>query len=95
MLLHKGFSNVLNGTLFAHIRGDNKCIIAYAQEIKRILNNYILGDEDGPAWWVLPMDKDKKTAGVICLDNNQIIKILNQFETLVAASITDEALVIK
>jgi len=31
-----------------------------AQEIERILNTYILGDEDGPAQWVLPMDKDKK-----------------------------------
>ena len=30
------------------------------QEIKRILNNYILGDEDGPAQWVCLMGKDKK-----------------------------------
>ena len=95
MLLHEGYSNVLNGTLFAHIRGENNRIVAYAQEIERILNTYILGDEDGPAQWVLPMDKDKKTVGVICLDNNRIRKILNRFETLVAASITDESRVIK
>ena len=30
------------------------------QEIKRILNNYMLGDEDAPAQLILPMDKDKK-----------------------------------
>ena len=95
MLLQEGFCNVKNGTLFPHIRGENNRILAYAQEIERILNNNILGDEDGPAQWVLPMDKDNKSVGIICLDNNRIRKILNAFETLVAASITDDSRVVK
>jgi hypothetical protein len=52
------------------------------------LNNVILGDEDGLAQWCLPYDDDKKSVGVICLDNNCIQKILLDFEVLIHASIT-------
>ncbi len=51
MLLREGF---------AHRRGKNNGVTAYAREIKCILNNYILSGDDGSAQWVLLMDKDKK-----------------------------------
>jgi hypothetical protein len=69
MILREGFSNVQQGILFGNICGENERIKAYATEIEWILNIVILGDEDGPAQWVLLYDDEKKTIGVICLDN--------------------------
>jgi hypothetical protein len=39
---------------------------------QQIFNKTILGDEDGPAQWTLPMDENGKNVGIICLDNNRI-----------------------
>jgi hypothetical protein len=46
--------------------------MTYTEEIQAIFNQKILGDEDGPAQWQLPMDDDDKNVGIICLDNNRI-----------------------
>lgn len=91
MLLKEGFSNVQKGFLFGYIRSERERLERYAKEIENILNTIVLGDEDGPAQWCLPYDKDNKTVGVICLDNNRIRRILVEFEILIRASVTDEA----
>ncbi len=95
LLLREGFSNVQKGYIFGHIRSEKECIEAYVKEVERILNTIILGDKDGPAQWALPYDDEKKTVGVICLDNNLIQKILLDIELLVQASIYDAARAIK
>jgi hypothetical protein len=40
----------------------------------------------------LPYDAENKTVGVICLDNNRIRKILQEYELLVTASVYDREL---
>jgi len=91
MLLKEGFSNVQKGFLFGYIRSERERLERYAKEIENILNTIVLGDEDGTAQWCLPYDKDNKTVGGICLDNNRIRRILVEFEILIRASVTDEA----
>ncbi len=95
MLLREGFSNVQKGFLFGHLRSEKDRIMAYAESIERILNTVILGDEDGPAQWVLPYDAENKTVGVICLDNNRIRKILEHYELLINASVFDRDRAVK
>jgi hypothetical protein len=91
-VLCKGFDNVKEGLLFGHIRSINNHIEAYIKEVERILNTDILGDDDGPAQWVLPYNQEKKTVEVICLDNNcNIQKILNHYELLVELSVYNQA----
>jgi len=89
MLLREGFANAQKGLLFGHIRSENDRILTYSMNIERILNTVILGDDDGPAQWVLPYDAENKTVGVICLDNNRICKILQEYELLINSSVYD------
>jgi hypothetical protein len=95
MLLIEGFSNAQTGTIFSHIRSEKDRIMAYAEEIQEIFNQKILGDEDGPAQWRLPMDDAGKNVGIICLDNNRIRKIISNFETLLQVSISDPSRLVK
>ncbi len=95
MLLIEGFSNVQQGFIFGHIPSINDRIMAYAERIQAILNTEILGDEEGPAQWRLPMDDNGTNVGIICLDNNRIRKVINKFELLVAVSVRDESRAIK
>jgi hypothetical protein len=90
MVLLEGFSNAQRGTIFSQFRGVNDRVMAYAQCIERIFNTNILGDEDGPAQWNLPMNDSGKSVGIICLDNNRIRKIISNFELLVSVSVTDD-----
>ncbi len=53
-----------------------------------LFNNTILGDDDGPAQWALPMN-DETNVGIICLDNNLIQKALYNFELLNEVSSVD------
>jgi hypothetical protein len=91
LVLHEGFDNVKEGLLFGHIRSVNDRITAYIKEVERILNTVILGEDDGPAQWVLPYNPEKKTVGIICLDDNCIQKILNHYELLVELSVCNQA----
>lgn len=95
MLLIEGFSNVQQGLIFGHIRGMHDRIIAFAERIQSILNNEIIGDEDGPAQWQLPMNDEGTNVGIISLDNNHIRKVINKFDLLVAVSVCDESQTIK
>jgi hypothetical protein len=65
--------------------------MAYAEQIQTFFNNRILGDDDGPAQWRLPMDDDGKNVGIICLDNNHIWKIISNFDALANVSISDHS----
>lgn len=60
------------------------------EAIEKIFNTKILGDDDGPAQWCLPYDNENKTAGIICLDNNRIRKVMAEYEALVDLSIHDQ-----
>jgi hypothetical protein len=57
--------------------------------IENLLNQQILGDDDRPAQWSIPMIDDGKTVGAKTLDNKCIQLILNSFEMLINASIFD------
>jgi hypothetical protein len=70
-------------------------IKAFAERIQAIFNTSILGDEDGPAQWCLPMDDDGKNIGIICLDNNRIRKVIDNFEQLVGVAVIDNARAMK
>jgi hypothetical protein len=63
--------------------------MAFAERIQEIFNTEILGDEDGPAQWCMTMSDDGHNVGVICLDNNRVRKIIDNFATLVAVSVSD------
>jgi hypothetical protein len=95
MLFIECFSNAQRGTILTHIQSEKDRIMAYAEEIQEIFNQIILGDEDGPAQWQLPMDDDGKNVGFTCLDNNRIRKIITNFETLLQVSILDPSRLVK
>ncbi len=67
MLLITGFSNAQSGNIFGDTVSIEKRISKYAETIIHIFNNNILGDEDGPSQWTIPMDEKKNTVGTICL----------------------------
>lgn len=90
MLLTEGFSNALERKIFIEIPSARERIKAYAQKIEDILNHEILGDDDGPAQWCVPMDDQQKSVGTITLDNNRIRLILEDFEVLIRVSVHDE-----
>ena len=58
------------------------------------MNHEVMGDDDGPAQWSVPMYENGKTVGTITLDNiddnSRICLVLENFETLIALSISDE-----
>ncbi len=83
MLMRKKF--------FAHINSSRDRIKANAEQIEDILNTLILGDDDGPSQWNVPMSDDGKTVGTITLDNNRIRQIIEDFELIIAVSVSDEA----
>jgi len=91
MVLREGFDNAKKGFLFGAIRSEAERIQRYVEHIEKIFNTTILGDEDGPAQWCLPYDKDNKTVGIICLDDNRIRKVIMEYEALVQASVHDNA----
>ena len=91
MLLLEGFSNAQLGYIFSQIRSEMDRIKAFAERVQEIFNTYILGDEDGPAQWTLSMTDDGKNVGMICLDNNHIRKVIDQFEILVDVAVRDDA----
>jgi len=95
MLLIEGFSNAQRGGIFNQFRSEADRIQAFAERVQYIFNTSILGDEDGPAQWCLPMNDDGKNVGIICLDNNQIRKVIDYFELLVDVAVTDNARAIK
>jgi len=90
MLLMEGFSNAQKGLLFGNKRSEKDRITAYAELIENIFNNVILGDDDGPAQWNVPMDDDGKMVGAITLDNNRIRQVIDNLELLIEASVCDE-----
>jgi hypothetical protein len=90
MFLMECFSNVQQGLIFFHIRSINDHISVFAGRIQTILNTEILGDEDGPTQWQLPMDGEGKNVGIICLDDNQIRKMVNKLELLMNISFADK-----
>jgi hypothetical protein len=89
MLLRERFANAQKGLLFGHIRSENDRILTYSMNIECILNTVILGDDDGPAQWVLPYAAENKTVGVTLMDNNRIRKILQEYELLINSSVYD------
>jgi hypothetical protein len=89
MVLMEGVSNAIERKIFGHINSIKERIKAYAMSIENLLNQQILGDDDGPAQWSIPMSDDGKTVGAITSDNNRIRLILNSFEMLINASIID------
>jgi hypothetical protein len=91
MLLLEGFSNAQLGLIFSQIRSELDRIKAFAERIQEIFNTCILGDEDGPAQWTLPMSNDGKNVGIMCLDNTRIRKVIEQFEILVDVAVRDDA----
>jgi hypothetical protein len=95
MLLLEGFSNAQQGTIFSNVRSEAECIQLYAERIQILFNNTILGDDDGPAQWALPMNEEVTNVGIICLDNNRIRKALHSFELLIEVSSIDLQRVIK
>ena len=84
MLLIEGFS-----------KAENQRIKVYAEQIQTIFNNRILGDDDSPAQWRLPMDDNGKNEGIIHLDNNRIQKIISNFDALANVSISDHSQLLK
>jgi hypothetical protein len=50
------------------------------------MNHEVLGNDNGPAQWSVPMHDNGKTT----LDNNRIHLVLENFEILIAVSISDE-----
>jgi hypothetical protein len=78
----------LNG-IYSAINSLKERIKAYAVTIENILNLEILGDDDRPAQWSIPMSENGKMVGAITLDNNCIQLILKDFDMLINASIRD------
>ena len=95
MILLEGFSNAQQGLIFSHIRCVRDRINAFAECIQDIFNTQILGDDEGPAQWRVPMDDDGTNVGVICLDNSRIRKVINKFELLVNVSVCDATRIVK
>ncbi len=91
MLLIEGFSNAQQGKIMCHFRSEMDRIKAFAEAVQEIFNKTILGDEDGPAQWTLPMDDNGKNVGIICLENNRIWKVIDSFEVLVTVAVNDPA----
>lgn len=76
----------------AHIYSSKKRIKAYAAQIENLLNAQILGDDNGPtSKWSIPMSEGMKMVGTITLDNNCICQIIENFELIITASVSDAA----
>jgi hypothetical protein len=94
MVLLEGFSNALNRKIYATISRAKERIKAYREQIEHIMNHEVMGDDDGPAQWSVPMYENGKAVGTITLDNiddnSRICLVLENFETLIALSISDE-----
>jgi hypothetical protein len=88
MVLLEGLS-AIEQKIFGHINSVKERIKAYAVSIENMFNQQILGDDDGPGQWSIPMSDNGKMVGAITLDNNCIQLILNNFEMLINASISD------
>lgn len=74
------------------LNSSKEQIKVYAMQLENILNTQILGDEDDePSQWSIPMSEDMKTVGVIILDNNRIHQIIEDFELIFIASVSDAA----
>jgi hypothetical protein len=72
MILMKVFSNVIERKIFGYINSIRKIIKAYAVQIENILYQQILGNDDRPTQWSIPMSDDGKMVGIIALSNNHI-----------------------
>jgi hypothetical protein len=90
MVLMEGFSNALERKIYATISSAKERIHAYREQIEQIMNHEVLGDDDGPAQWSVPMHDNGKTVGTITLVNNASALYSKNFERLIAISISDE-----
>jgi hypothetical protein len=89
MVLMEGFSNALEKLLYPMIGSAIERIKAYAERSEQISNREILGDDDGPVQWSVPMHENGKTVGAITLDNNRICQVLEHLAIIIDASIVD------
>ena len=53
------------------------------------MNTEILGTEETPGAWVVPMSADKKEVGIICMENTRARKVVNQLELLIEISLPE------
>ncbi len=89
MVLMEGFSNALEKLLYPMIGSAIERIKAYAERSEQISNREILGDDDGPVQWSVPMHENGKIVGAITLDYNRIHQVLEHLEIIIDASIVD------
>ena len=88
-LLIEGVSYAVKGTVFDNIATIPARIAAYIAAVALSVNTEILGTEETPGAWVVPMSADKKEVGIICMENTRARKVVNKLELLIDISLPD------
>jgi hypothetical protein len=70
-------------------KSDVQNCAEYLSHIQDIVNAEILGSDGSLAHWECPTTENKKQIGTISLDNTRMIKIIDEFDKLIDASITE------
>jgi hypothetical protein len=88
-LLIEGVSYAVKGTIFEHIATVPARIAAYTAAVALSMNTEILGTDQTPGAWVVPMSADKKEVGIICMENTRARKVVDKLEVLIDISLPD------
>jgi hypothetical protein len=86
-LLIEGVSYAVKGTVFEHVATIPARVAAYTAAVALSVNTEILGTEETPGAWVVPMSADKKEVGIICMDNTRARKVVEKLELLLDISL--------
>jgi hypothetical protein len=85
-ILRSGLSNAQKGVLeWMESNGAKKRQEEYVQRITTIIQTQILGTVTAPSQWRFPLSDDG-TMGMLSMDNNQTLRVMNSIELVIEAS---------
>jgi hypothetical protein len=61
----------------------------YINTVQGIINKFILGSDLAPAHWRIKLSDDGKEIGILCMNNNQTRKVVNNLELLIDVLVVD------
>ena len=91
LLLRDGLDNALAGLLYEDlpISSSNLIFCHFINDIEKVVNTKIFGDEFNQTQWSIPRDVNAKEILEITLDNNHTRSLIESFDSLVVFCIKD------
>ena len=93
MLLIKGLSNAKAGRTFTDLSSEKARMDAFIGAVESTINTKMLGTEESPSEWRIPLSDDRKEIGTVTMANERVREVVDKVELLldICLSTNDDA----